>query len=212
MKLQEFLKEKQSLERICAQLEKENAELKKEARDAGRKALQSKWTEQDEEEFLASRRLRREAQSLIKAPVHEHLEKVNYIYDIKNQWCKTNKTHFSLQFPEQFQRAPVLDLRDKAIKESEEQDQHEESDQKDDVSEAQSDDRGVMKGTRLSFNAPRTRSSVSCVQKSEIPSGFARLSIDGPRTRLSASGVHKPEPPTGFAALKRLTAHRNTNY
>lgn len=112
-KLRKALQDKESLERICAQLEKENAELKKARRESGRKALQSQWTDQDEEEFLASRRMRQEAQNKIKAPIHEHLARVNYIYDIKNQWCMTNKRHFSLSFPETFQRAPELDVRDR---------------------------------------------------------------------------------------------------
>ncbi|VEU36447.1 unnamed protein product [Pseudo-nitzschia multistriata] len=112
-KLKKALQEKQALEQICTQLEKENAELKNAVREAGRKALQSKWTQQDEEDFQASRRLRQEAQSKIKHPIHEHLERVNYIYDIKNQYLMTNKQHFSLSFPDHFQRAPILDMRDK---------------------------------------------------------------------------------------------------
>ena len=106
------MQEKKSLEQICSQLERENAELKVIAREAGRKVRQTKWVEQDDKDFLASRKLRREAQSKIKAPIYEHLEKVNSIYNIKNQWCMTNKQHFSLSFPDCFQRAPVLDIRD----------------------------------------------------------------------------------------------------
>ena len=68
---------------------------------------------------MASRRLRREAQNLIKAPVQEHLEKVNYVYGIKNQWCMSDKPHFSLQFPRSFQRATQLDIRDKENEENE---------------------------------------------------------------------------------------------
>lgn len=111
--LKQTLQEKEALEEFCSQLEKENAELKQLSREAGRKALQSRWTEQDEEKFLASQKLRREAQNRIAAPIQDHLNNVNYIYDIKNQWCMTNKQHFSLSFPDHFQRAPELDVRDK---------------------------------------------------------------------------------------------------
>lgn len=115
-KLKEVLREKKAMGQICSQLERENAELKKAARETGRTHMQFKWTEQDEEEFQASRRLRLESQTLIKAPVRSHMENVNYIYEIKNQWCMTNKPHFSLQFPNKFQRAPELDVRDKEKK------------------------------------------------------------------------------------------------
>jgi hypothetical protein len=118
-KLKELLQEKKAMEQICSQLERENAELKKAAREAGRAGMQSKWTDQDEKEFQASRRLRLESQTLIKAPVRSHMESVNYIYEIKNQWCMTNKPHFSLHFPNKFQRATELDVRDKEKKELE---------------------------------------------------------------------------------------------
>ena len=57
--------------------------------------------------------MRLEAQTLIKAPLMNHLEKVNRTYEIKNQWCKTDKSPFSLKFPSYFQRASTLNLRDK---------------------------------------------------------------------------------------------------
>ncbi|KAL3917611.1 MAG: hypothetical protein SGILL_004631 [Bacillariaceae sp.] len=185
-KLQQALQEKQALERVCAQLEKENAELKKEAREAGRKVLQTKWTEQDEDEFMASRRMRREAQNLIKAPVQEHLEKVNYVYGIKNQWCMTNKQHFSLQLPNQFQRAPELDLRDKARKEA--LGEENEADEAPAIRMTQSEDLGCNTATRLSYGAPKPRTSlVSLPQKPVV------------------------ERPTGLSALKRLAARRTSN-
>jgi hypothetical protein len=109
-KLKETLQEKKTLEQICSQLEKENAELKKLSREAGRKTLQPERNQQQEEE---NRRRRLEAQNRIKSPVQKHLDRVNYIYDIKNQWCMTNKQHFSLSVPDHFQRAPVLDIRDR---------------------------------------------------------------------------------------------------
>jgi len=111
--LKEAIREKKTLEQICSNLERENAELKNAAREARRKSLQSRWVNQDQEEFLASRRLRHEAQNKVKYEIRQHLERVNYMYEIKNQCFMTNKTHFSLRFPDQFQRAPVLDIRDK---------------------------------------------------------------------------------------------------
>ena len=184
-KLNEALKEKQALERVCAQLEKENAELKKQAREAGRKVLQTKWTEQDEEEFMASRRLRREAQNLIKAPVQEHLEKVNYVYGLKNQWCMTNKQHFSLQLPNHFQRAPELDIRDKARKEA--QSDENEPNNEAAIRQTRSEDLGCATATRLSFGAPKSRASLVSLPRKSI------------------------ERPAGMSALKRLTARRKSN-
>jgi len=121
-KLQKVLQEKNALQQLCSQLEQENADLKIAARESGRKALQTRWTDQDEKEFQDSRRLRREDQTLIKAPIRSHLEKVNNIYEIKNQWCMTNKPHFSLQLPTHFKRAEELNIRDKENKEKEEGD------------------------------------------------------------------------------------------
>lgn len=111
--MKEILREKRALECKCGDLENENQELKISVREAGRKHMQAKWTTQDEEAFLKSRRLRFEDQNLVKAPLRQHIEKVNYVYDIKNQWCMSNKTHFTLQLPKYFQRAPELDIRDK---------------------------------------------------------------------------------------------------
>jgi hypothetical protein len=109
-KLKETLQEKKTLEQICSQLEKENAELKKLSRGAGRKTVQPERNQEQEDE---NRRRRLEAQNKIKSPVRNHLDRVNYIYDIKNQWCMTNKQHFSLSVPDHFQRAPDLDKRDR---------------------------------------------------------------------------------------------------
>ncbi|KAG7346641.1 kinesin motor domain containing protein [Nitzschia inconspicua] len=186
-KLQEAIQEKNGLERICAQLEKENAALRNEAREAGRKVLQTQWTDQDEEEFMASRRMRREAQNLIAAPVQEHLEKVNYIYGIKNQWCMTNKKHFSLQFPNKFQRAPELNERDKAKKESE----SEQSENEDHhlIRQTRSEDIECVTGKRLSFYVTKPRNSLISFPKKTIP-----------------------EPPKQLSALKRLNARRASNY
>jgi hypothetical protein len=185
-KLQETIQEKQALARICTQLEKENAQLRNESREAGRKILQSQWTKQDEEEFMASRRMRREAQNLIKTPIQEHLEKVNYIYEIKNQWCMTNKRHFALQFPNQFQRATTLDLRDKAKKEAgisqiDDDDQHI-------IRQTQSEDLGCGRGNRLNFGLSKPRLNLVSPNQKKIP-----------------------EPPKCLSKLKRLTARRASN-
>lgn len=118
-KLRQSQDETKALKKICSQLESENAELTIIAREAGRKARQIRWTEQDEKDFLESRRMRHEAQNIIKEPITNHLEKVNYIYGIKNQWCMSNKQHFSLTFPNHFQRAPALDFRDSKMVEVE---------------------------------------------------------------------------------------------
>lgn len=112
-KLKETLQEKKTLEQICSQLEKENAELKELCREAGRKTVQPERNQEQEDE---NRRRRLEAQNRIKSPVRNHLDRVNYIYDIKNQWCMTNKQHFSLSVPDHFQRAPDLDKRDRENK------------------------------------------------------------------------------------------------
>jgi hypothetical protein len=204
IKLKEALEEKQALERICAQLEKENAELKQVAREAGRKVRQTQWTEQDEEEFLASRKLRLEAQNLIKAPVQEHLEKVNYIYEIKNQWCMTNKSHFSLQFPNQFQRAPELDLRDKRKEEEEALKEIEEPNST--IPELHIEDhRDTVKGTRLSYGVSKPRASLVSVSKHRTSIASVQ-----PRPRTSLATAQKPvvEPPSGLAALKKLISNR----
>jgi hypothetical protein len=186
-RLQETMQEKDALARICTQLEKENSQLKNEVREAGRSVLQSKWTNQDEEEFMASRRMRREAQNLIKTPIQEHLEKVNYIYGIKNQWCMTNKRHFALQFPNQFQRAPALDLRDMAKKEAE-------------IANIEPDDQHAIQRTQSA--------DVRCV-------GGKRLSYGISKARFSLISPNKktiPEPPKGLLKLKRLTARRFSNH
>lgn len=178
-KLKQSVQEKQALERICSQLEQENAELKNSVREAGRKSRQSRWTEQDEKEFLDSRRMRHEAQNIIKEPIIQHLEKVKYIYGIKNQWCMTNKRHFSLSFPSQFERAPALDIRDSNMLLQEDKDVDDKkvkTDSNDNA--AKSKRKGLTSSIRKSFRAsPRGKSPMF-------------------------------EPPTGLSALKKLAAKR----
>ena len=111
--LKKALQEKNAFEKMCSQLENENAELKQLSRVVGRNISRPMTAQKEEEEFQACRKLRLEAQKRIKAPIQEHLDRVNYIYEIKNQWCMTNKKHFSLKLPDHFQRAPDLDVRDR---------------------------------------------------------------------------------------------------
>ena len=116
-RMQDVLDQKKALERKCAELEKENKKLKEAFLETSRQRRQS--TEQDENEFLKNRGNRFEVQNLVKKPLFEHMQKVNYIYDIKNQCFITNKQHFGLCFPSRFQRATSLDIRDKATEEAE---------------------------------------------------------------------------------------------
>lgn len=178
-KLKKALKEKKALEQICSQLERENAELKTAVREAGRKALQSKWTNQDEEDFLASRRLRHEAQRKIKHPIHEHLERVNYIYEIKNQCFMTNKRHFSLSVPDHFQRAPVLDIRDRNNENTEDTENYKFA-----AKEANKTDENSVKNTAFK----NVRASLT------------------PPPRLTPP--KKVQPPAGLSALRRLTGKK----
>lgn len=118
-KLKKALQENEALQKTCSQLKNENAELKQLAREAGRNTSRHTMTAKEEEDFQSKRKMRLEAQNRIKAPVQEHLDRVNYFYDIRNQWCMTNKKHFSLSFPDHFQRAPDLDVRDREIENAE---------------------------------------------------------------------------------------------
>jgi hypothetical protein len=118
-RLRESLQQNKEIENRCRNFEKENADLKICAREAGRKQMQSKWTEQEEEEWLQSRRMRHEDQKLVQGPLMEHIEKVNKVYDIKNQWAISHKPQFGLHLPLNFQRASALDVRDKEKQKSE---------------------------------------------------------------------------------------------
>ena len=111
-KMKDLGRAKESYEKKCNDLEGENERLKLSVKETVVKA-QSKWTRQDEEQFLKCREARLEDQTLVKKPLRRHMDRVNYIYDIKNQWCKTDKPHFDLTLPSHFQRAPDLDVRDR---------------------------------------------------------------------------------------------------
>ena len=107
-------REKQLLAKKCQALEKENGELKSSLRDVQSKGSNVLWTTEDEKEFLRTRATRHEQQTLVKAPLYRHIEKVNYIYGVKNQWCMSSKPHFSLTLPGNFQSVRQLNVRDKA--------------------------------------------------------------------------------------------------
>jgi hypothetical protein len=111
--VKDLARQKRVLEQKCDGLEKEKRELKSSVQNSGRRNPQSKWTNDDEREFQTARQHRLEDQTLVKAPLRNHMDRVHYIYDIKNQWCMTDKVHFNLRFPKQFQRATALNVRDK---------------------------------------------------------------------------------------------------
>ena len=118
-RLNETIQQKRILESRCHELEKENRFLKSTKLDHGGKYLPSNLTEQEEQEYQQSRKLRLEEQRIIKEPLMRHFQNVNKVYDIKNQWCMSQKAHFGLRFPGNFQRAPELNERDKARQEEE---------------------------------------------------------------------------------------------
>jgi hypothetical protein len=188
-KLKRSIQEKKALEQICSQLEKENAELKNNAREVGRKQRQLRWTEQDEEEFLESRKMRQEAQSILKEPIYDHLEKVKYIYGIKNQWCMTDKKHFSLSLPNQFQRAPALDIRDSNMIQEDESDFRVKSEE------------GMQKHNKTVLGDNKNKAS-----------GLARRASRSIRKSLTPPCRKPPlqtyQAPAGLSRLKQLTGKR----
>lgn len=188
-KLKRSIQEKKALEQICSQLERENAELKNNAREVGRKERQLRWTEQDEEEFLESRKMRQEAQSILKEPIYDHLEKVKYIYGIKNQWCMTNKKHFSLSLPNQFQRAPALDVRDSNMMQDDESNFKVKSEE------------GMQKHTKTALGNNKNKAS-----------GLARRASSSIRKSLTPPCRKSPlqtyQAPTGLSRLKQLAGKR----
>ncbi|CAJ1953808.1 unnamed protein product [Cylindrotheca closterium] len=116
-KMRQLLHEKQAIDDKNKELARENRELRSMLQQVGRS--KRSWSNKDEEEFQENRKLRLEDQTLVKAPLYAHLKKVDYIYDIKNQWAMSDKPQFNLLFPAHFQRAPDLDTRDKIIEERE---------------------------------------------------------------------------------------------
>jgi hypothetical protein len=119
-KMKELQRTKEAYERKCIDLEGENQRLKMTVKQAAALS-KSKWTKEDEEQFIRSREHRQETQTLLKQPILSQLKRIDYIYDIKNQWCMTNKPHFDMKIPSNFQRAPELNVRDKEYEEREAQ-------------------------------------------------------------------------------------------
>ncbi|KAL3929482.1 MAG: hypothetical protein SGBAC_012189 [Bacillariaceae sp.] len=117
-KMRQLLHEKQVTDDRNTELERENKQLRSMLQQAGG-SKRGSWTNKDEEEFQENRKYRLEDQTLVKAPLYAHLKKVDYIYEIKNQWAMSDKPQFDLQFPVHFKRAPDLDIRDKIIEERE---------------------------------------------------------------------------------------------
>lgn len=108
-KLDELQSENDALKKQCYALENENRQLRKKLHNTG-STTGGTWAE--EEKFKKFRDARLADQSLLKGPLQSHLDRVNKIDEIKNQWCKTNKAHFGLEIPSNFQRASELDVRD----------------------------------------------------------------------------------------------------
>ena len=103
------------LDEKCERLLSEKGKLAELLREARRHNRKADWTALDEEEFHNSRRLRLRDQQLIRSPLRQHLEAVDVTYDIHGRWVETGKTHFGLNFPSHWARAPDLDRRDRAI-------------------------------------------------------------------------------------------------
>ena len=105
----------EALAEKCEQLSTENERLRRSVNSSKMQWRRDCWTEQDEEDWKRSLRIRREQQDLIKSPLREHLENVHESYESSNQWMRANKVPFSLQFPSHWQRATALDERDRAF-------------------------------------------------------------------------------------------------
>jgi hypothetical protein len=105
----------EALTEKCEQLTNENERLRRSVNSSKMQWRRDCWTEQDEEDWKRSLRIRREQQDLIKSPLREHLENVHESYETCNQWMRANKVPFSLQFPSHWQRATALDERDRAL-------------------------------------------------------------------------------------------------
>jgi Kinesin motor domain len=117
-RMKELQRSKEEYEQKCRNLEQENINLKNTVKDAVTNA-QSKWTKFDEEQFQKAREARIEDQTLVKKHFRTHLDRINYHYQIRNQWAMTDKPHFEIAIPSHFQRADELNMRDKMYDEKE---------------------------------------------------------------------------------------------
>ncbi len=115
-KQNEWLTEKNEvLTERCERLSAENQDMKRTIQSSKMQWRKDCWSLQDEQEWQRSKRLRMEEQDLIRSPLREHLENVQMSYESSNQWMRPTKVPFSLQFPSNWQRATVLDERDRAL-------------------------------------------------------------------------------------------------
>jgi len=101
----------------CEQLTTENERLQRAARSSKMQWRKDCWSIQDEQEWQQSKRIRMDEQDLIRSPLREHLENVHESYENSNQWMRSTKVPFSLQFPSHWQRATTLDERDRVMQE-----------------------------------------------------------------------------------------------
>lgn len=105
----------QLLEARCHRLEKDKKELELSLREAKRRWMQTNWTKQDEEDWQRSKKLRVEEQQLIRGPLKTHMQSVGATHEMSSQWMSAHKPPFSLQFPNHWTPAKVLNERDRSV-------------------------------------------------------------------------------------------------
>jgi regulator of replication initiation timing len=108
-------KENKILDEKCEELMTENKKLRLAMQESKMRWRKENWTDQDEHEWQHSKRLRMDEQRLIRSPLWQHLENVQFTDDINNKWMNSGKDPFSLQFPSHWARASELDQRDRAL-------------------------------------------------------------------------------------------------
>lgn len=108
-------KENAKLNDKCNDLIAENEKLKRAMQATKMNWRKECWTLDDEQEWQHSKRLRLDEQRLIRSPLWQHLEHVQYTDDISNKWVQSGKEPFVLQFPTHWKRARDLDERDRTV-------------------------------------------------------------------------------------------------
>lgn len=103
------------LEARCENLEREKAQLVTQLREVNRQGRQQEWTQQDEEAWKHSRKIRLAEQDLIQRPLQQHLNRVEETFDINHKWLDSGKQHFSLGYPKWWKGARELAERDRAL-------------------------------------------------------------------------------------------------
>jgi hypothetical protein len=102
----------EALEERCEKLESERDQLKRSLREATGRLSQS-WTEQDEQEWQRSKRLRVQEQRLIGSPLQQHIAHVEATHEISCDWVHHGgKPPFALKFPTSWTPARVLNDRE----------------------------------------------------------------------------------------------------